>query len=98
MNCPKCGETMKKGRAVFEKRAGIFQLRHTRWGFHIPYLGWYNERKKYSDFPETLFNKPDLEIYGDNCGVGFHSYEAYRCKNCGGVFIIPSTNNKGKEF
>lgn len=101
MDCPKCGESMKKGRAVFEKRAGIFQLRYTWWGFDTPYLGWYTERtlKKYSEFPKTLLAKPNLEIYGDDCEVGINSYEAYRCKNCGGVFIIPSeNNNKGKDF
>ncbi len=49
--------------------------------------------EKYSKFPAQLFLKPDLKMYSKSLKIDRHGLEAYRCKECGAVLIIPSEND-----
>ncbi|MDE6762233.1 MAG: hypothetical protein K2J73_00950 [Oscillospiraceae bacterium] len=85
MDCPKCGGEMEKG--------GVATTRSGR-------LMWSCDKtiEKYSKFPKSLLPKCDVLLDGINCKVGGnYSYEAYRCKECGAVLIIPPKNNSDEN-
>lgn len=86
MDCPKCEESMEKGCIVVGNNSRMYN------DFSIE---WYSKEsmEKYSRFPAQLFLKPDLKIFGKRLKIDRHGFEAYRCKNCGAVLIIPSENN-----
>lgn len=88
MDCPKCGGNMEKG--------VIFLYPHSIYDALCPHLEWYSDKsiKKYEKSVKQLFAKPDCKIFGEINYIGDCRLEAYRCKNCGAVLIIPQKNDK----
>ena len=87
MDCPKCGCNMEKG--------CIAVGNHSR--LHNDFsIEWYSKESmdKYSKFPAQLFLKSDLKIYGKRLKIDRHGFEAYRCKECGAVLVIPPENDE----
>lgn len=85
MDCPKCGETMKKGCIVVGNHSRMYN------DFSIE---WYSNEsiEKYSKFPAQLFLKHDLKIYGKRLKIDRHGFEAFRCEECGAILVVPNEN------
>ncbi len=90
MDCPKCGGNMEKGCVVVGNNSRMYN------DFSIE---WYSKEsmEKYSKFPAQLFLKPDLKMYGKRLKIDRHGLEAYRCKECGTILVIPSENDYDKN-
>lgn len=82
MNCPKCGESMKKGCIAFPPwdRLGL--------NYHIK---WYFEEsiKEYSKFPKSLLVRSDLEFGAKRYKMGRYGLDAYLCEKCGTMTVMP---------
>lgn len=85
MNCPKCGENMKKGCIAFPPwdRFGL--------NYHIK---WYFEKsiKEYSKLSNNLlsfFVTPDLKFRVKRYKMGRHGLDAYLCEKCGTMTVMP---------
>lgn len=82
MNCPKCGESMKKGCVAFEcyDRLGL--------DYH---LDWYYDEsiEEYGKFPKSLLAKADITFDAKKYKNGVHGLDAYLCEKCGTLTVLP---------
>lgn len=82
MDCPKCGESMKKGCIAFPP------WDTWRLSYHI---NWYYDEtiEKYSKFPKSLLVKPDLIFGAKKYKMGEHGLDSYLCEKCGTMTVMP---------
>lgn len=82
MDCPKCGESMKKGCIAF----GFwdrFALDH--------HIEWYYENsiEKYGDFFKSVLKRPDIIFKTKKYKMAEHGLDAYLCEKCGTMTVMP---------